>query len=295
MCRTALDAGASHGLARTLDVILGRPLTILAIVLGAALASRLARRSIKRGLKRLGAAGPRTETQEISLRAEKRIEALSTVLRSVVAAVIWGMAALMVLGEIGIDLGPLLAGAGVIGVAVGFGSQALVRDFLSGIFILIEDQFGVGDTVDVGEATGVVEAVSLRTTRLRSIDGVLWHVPNGEIRRVGNKSQHWSRALLDIQVAYGTDIAQARAVIKDVADAVWHESDDVLAEPEIWGVEALGASGIDIRLVVKTRPSAQWDVARQVRERIAAAFAEEGIEIPFPQQMVWHRTEAVGA
>ena len=295
MCRTALDAGASHGLARTLDVILGRPLTILAIVLGAALASRLARRSIKRGLKRLGAAGPRTETQEISLRAEKRIEALSTVLRSVVAAVIWGMAALMVLGEIGIDLGPLLAGAGVIGVAVGFGSQALVRDFLSGIFILIEDQFGVGDTVDVGEATGVVEAVSLRTTRLRSIDGVLWHVPNGEIRRVGHKSQHWSRALLDIQVAYGTDIAQARAVIKEVADAVWHESDDVLAEPEIWGVEALGASGIDIRLVVKTRPSAQWDVARQVRERIAAAFAEEGIEIPFPQQMVWHRTEAVGA
>jgi small conductance mechanosensitive channel len=202
------------------------------------------------------------------------------------------MALFMVLDQIGIDLGPMLAGAGIIGVAIGFGSQSLVKDFLAGIFILVEDQFGVGDTVDLGEAVGVVEVVSLRTTRLRSVDGTVWHVPNGEIGRVGNKSQHWSRALLDIQVAYTTDISEARAVIKDVADDVWREEPEaILEEPELWGVENLGAHGIDIRLVIKTQPSKQWEVSRLIRERIKLAFDERGIEIPFPQQTVWMRTE----
>jgi small conductance mechanosensitive channel len=264
--------------------------------------NRLARRLIKRTLMRLGAGGLQErarsalrETQELSIRSEQRVEALSTVLRSIVGVVIWTFAGFMVLGQLGIDLGPLLAGAGVVGLAIGFGSQALVRDFLAGLFILVEDQFGVGDVVDVGEATGKVEAVSLRTTRIRSIDGVLWHVPNGEIRRVGNQSQHWSRALLDVQVAYGTDLRHARDVIKRVADALWHEGDDVITEPEILGVENLAANGIDIRLSVDTQPSAQWRVARELRERLAAEFDREGIEIPFPQQTVWHRQDGLAA
>ena len=132
---------------------------------------------------------------------------------------IWVIAAFMILGQVGISLAPLLAGAGVIGVALGFGSQSLVKDFLSGMFILVEDQFGVGDIIDIdSQVSGVVEGVSLRTTRLRSVDGVVWHVPNGEIRMVGNMSQHWSRSLLDIEVAYETDIEQAKTVIKRVAD-----------------------------------------------------------------------------
>jgi small-conductance mechanosensitive channel len=163
------------------------------------------------------------ETREISLRAEQRIEALASVLGSVATFVVWSIAAFMVLGQLGIELGPLLAGAGILGVAIGFGSQALVRDFLSGVFILIEDQLGVGDIVDIdGQTTGTVEAVSLRMTRLRGVDGALWHVPNGEIRRVGNKSQHWSRAL---------------------------------------------------------------------RAQLKGAFEAADIEIPFPQQTVWHRTD----
>ena len=178
-------------------------------------------------------------------------------------------------------------------MAIGFGSQSLVRDFLSGAFILVEDQFGVGDIVDVGEASGTVEAVSLRTTRLRAIDGTVWHVPNGEIRRVGNMSQHWSRALLDIEVAYDTVVEHARAVIKRVADSVWSEDDGVLEEPELWGVEQLGANGVMLRLVVKTTPSQQWRVSRELRERIKVAFDEEGIEIPFPQQTVWHKPAEV--
>ena len=144
----------------------------------------------------------------------------------------------------------------------------------------MEDQFGVGDIVDLETGvTGVVEAVSLRTTRLRSVDGTVWHMPNGEIRRVGNMSQHWSRALLDVEVAYDTDIPHAREVIKRVADELWHESEHVLEEPDLWGVEDLGMNGIKIRLVVKTTPSEQWAVSRTLRERLKAAFDAERIEI----------------
>lgn len=302
-CEQVLDWTGNNDLARIADFALGKPLTILLILVVAAVVNRLVRRGIKRGLRRLSAGGVQErlgamrrrtpsaflETEEMSLRAGQRVEALASVLRSVASFVIWLTAAFMVLGELGVDLGPLLAGAGIIGVALGFGSQSLVRDFLSGLFILVEDQFGVGDIVDVGEASGVVEAVSLRTTRLRSVDGTVWHVPNGEIRRVGNMSQHWSRALLDVEVAYATDIDHAKTVIKRVADAVWKERPEVLEEPEIWGVENLGPSGVVIRLVVKTRPSEQWDVSRDLRQRLKAAFDEEGIEIPFPQQTVWYR------
>jgi small-conductance mechanosensitive channel len=288
------------------DFLIGAPLRIAAIVLIAAIVNRLARRGVRRGLAKVGQGGLRerfgqrgsrkrilADTDELTPRSAQRVEALSTVLRSLVTFAIWTIAGFMVLDQVGINLGPLLAGAGILGVAIGFGSQSLVKDFLAGVFILVEDQFGVGDTVDLGEAVGVVEVVSLRTTRLRSVDGTVWHVPNGEIGRVGNKSQHWSRALLDIQVAYTTDLAEARSVIKDVADDVWREQPEtILEEPELWGVENLGAHGVDIRLVVKTQPSKQWEVSRLIRERIKAAFDERGIEIPFPQQTIWMRTEA---
>jgi small conductance mechanosensitive channel len=226
----------------------------------------------------------------MSLRAEQRINALTSVLRSIATVVIFMIAIFMILGEVGLNLAPLLAGAGIVGIALGFGAQSLVKDFLSGLFILVEDQFGVGDIVDLDQQTsGTVEAVSLRTTRLRAVDGTVWHVPNGDIRRVGNKSQHWSRALLDVEVAYDTDIDHAKAVIKRVADGLWEEREDILEEPEVLGVESLGAHGIAIRLVVKTVPADQWKVMRALRQRIKDAFDAEGIEIPFPQQTIWVR------
>jgi small conductance mechanosensitive channel len=306
ICREVFNATHNGSIARIAEFVVGKPLAILIILGLAALASKLARRVVKRGLaklssggisERLGAVRDRApsslfETGEHQIRAAQRVEALATVLRSGISFVIWTVAAFMVLGQLGINLGPLIAGAGIIGVAIGFGSQSLVKDFLSGIFILVEDQFGVGDIVDVGEATGTVEVVSLRTTRVRSVDGTVWHVPNGEIRRVGNKSQHWSRALLDIEVGYGTDMAHVREVIKRVADVVWHENEGVvLEEPEVWGVEDLGANGVAIRLVVKTQPSKQWEISRKLRERVKLAFDDEGIEMPFPQQTVWMRME----
>lgn len=293
-CERVWEWTGNADLAKVADWVIGKPLTILLIVVVAAIVNRIVRRAIKRGLRRLTAGGVQErlgavrrltpsallETEELSLRAAQRVEALATVLRSVASFVIWLIAGFLILDELGVDLRPLLAGAGIVGVALGFGSQALVRDFLAGIFILVEDQFGVGDVVDLGEARGTVEAVSLRTTRLRSVDGTVWHVPNGEIRRVGNMSQHWSRALLDIEIAYNADIEQAKRVIKRVADEVWKERKEVLEEPEIWGVEKLGPDGIVIRLGVKTRPSEQWDVSRELRQRIKVAFDEEGIDVP---------------
>lgn len=142
------------------------------------------------------------------------------------------------------------------------------------------------------EAQGTVELVSLRTTRLRAVDGTVWQVPNGQIAKVGNKSQLWSRSLLDLEVAYDIDLDHAKQVIQAVADAVWSQEDSVLEQPDIWGVEALGANGVTIRLVVKTTPAEQWRISRLLRERIKAAFDEAGIDIPFPQQMVWHRPPA---
>ena len=178
--------------------------------------------------------------------------------------VIWVIAALLVLGELGINLAPLIAGAGIAGVALGFGAQNLVKDCVSGLFMLIEDQYGIGDVVDLGLATGPVERISLRTTVLRGQDGTVWHVPNGEIRRVGNRSKLWSVAVVDVVVAYHADLDLARQVVHDVATRVLEAEDfagDVLAAPEILGVESVSPDSVTLRLPVKTAPGAQFRAA----------------------------------
>jgi small-conductance mechanosensitive channel len=285
------------------DWALDVPLRILLIVIGAVIVARLASRaisgavrrsadsSLQQRLKAATAMAPALrESEEAAARSGQRVQAVSSVLAGAVSFVVYLIALFLVLAELGVDLAPLLAGAGVAGLAIGFGAQSLVKDCFSGVFILLEDQYAVGDIVDVGEATGVVENVSLRATRLRSVDGVVWHVPNGEIVRVGNMSQHWSRSLLDIEVAYDTDLKRAKELIAEVAGEYAETDEEVLDEPEVWGVEALGASGIVIRLVVKTKPSAQWRVSRELRERVKERFDAEGIEIPYPTQTLWMRS-----
>jgi len=274
--------------AKASDWFVAKPLTILIVLVLAFIATRVLSRSIRRFVHRVEAAA----AAETHARVVQRAETIGLVLRSLTRAIIAVIAGSTILGELGVELGPLIAGAGIAGVALGFGAQSLVKDFLSGMFMLVEDQFGVGDFIDVGEASGRVEAVSLRTTRLRSVDGTLWHVPNGEIHRVGNKSQEWSRALLDIEVSYATDLNKAQEIIKRQADEMWKHGelrDSILAEPEVWGVESLGAHGVAIRLVVKTLPADQWKVMRALRQSIKDAFDAEGIEIPFPQQTIWVR------
>lgn len=308
VCRTVFDLTHNRILAEASDILIVKPAKILLIIVVALLVNALVRRLVKRfvnGLKgervrrRLGSireASPEllTSAANQTVRTMQRAETVGALLRSATTFAVWAMAMLMVLGELGLNLGPLIAGAGIVGVALGFGAQNLVRDFLSGMFMIAEDQFGVGDIVDAGEASGVVEAVSLRTTRLRDINGTVWHIPNGTITRIGNKSQQWSRAVIDIDVAYDTDLDRAKRIISEVAAAVADDDEwraIILEPPEVWGVEQLGADGISLRLVVKTLPAQQFAVAREVRSRLKDRFDAEGIEIPFPQRVVWHRSD----
>lgn len=320
ICDWIYDVTGNEDLAEALGWFVERPLKVLFILLTAWVINRIVRSAIGRGERRMvrdreqkllerkeeEVSDGRFESMEHKAReknlelalaaeeAKQRAQTLGSILRSTASAVIFTIAILMALGEFDINLGPLIAGAGIAGIALGFGAQSIVKDFLSGFFMLVEDQYAVGDIVNVGEASGTVEAISLRTTQLRDVNGTLWYVPNGEIRRVANLSQQWARAVLDIEVAYDTDIAKATQVIKEVADSVWEEhlpKATILEEPEIWGVERFGESAIAIRLVVKTEPGEQFMAGRVIRGRLVDAFAREGIEIPFPQRVVWTRHE----
>jgi small conductance mechanosensitive channel len=302
ICEWTYDRTGSTAVTTAVDWFLARPLSVILIVVGAFIATRVARRLIKRWVAKLADHNAANEGGSVlgglggtsSIRAATRTRTIGTVSRGIVSALIWSVAFLLILGTYDVDLAPLIAGAGIAGVALGFGAQSMVKDFLAGFFMLIEDQFGVGDVIDVGEATGTVEAFSLRATTVRDVEGTVWHVPNGEIQRVGNKSQQWARALLDVSVAYGSDVREAQRIIKAVADEVWHEvewKDLLLEEPELWGVERLDPDGIAIRLVIKTQPAEQWKVMRELRVRIKEALDAAAIEIPFAQRTVWVRRD----
>ena len=305
-CETVYRITGVEVLGRIAGVMFPVVFEIALILIVAVVANRLARRAIKRferriaegGIGRLGGLGrgaPDQAAPNEAGRAASRTQTIGSVLRSITTGTIAVLAGTLILGALGINLGPLIAGAGIVGIALGFGAQNLVRDFLAGIFILLEDQYGLGDVVDVGDAgnvlaSGTVEGFTLRVTRLRDVQGTVWWVPNGEIRRVGNSSQLWARSLIDVRVAYGTEVEHATRVIKGVADAVWQDerwASQILEEPEVWGVEGFGVSEYLMRLVVKVEPARQWAVNRELRARLLAAFEQEGIEVP--QQTVWMR------
>jgi moderate conductance mechanosensitive channel len=297
LCLSVFRATGNALLAQGAEALIVRPARILVILAVAFVARRVLGRVIGRlaaGVQgKASAVAAGHERAATNVRGARRADTIGALLGSISGFAVWTIAGVMVLGELGLNLGPLIAGAGIVGVAIGFGAQNLVRDFVSGIFMMAEDQYGVGDVIDVGPATGTVEAVSLRTTRLRDVHGTVWHLPNGHIERVGNKSQQWSRALLDVEVSYLTDIAHATDVIKRTADAMCADPEFaglVLGQPEVWGVENLGADSVTIRLVLKTEPNEQFVLARELRARIKRAFDDAGIEIPFPQRSVWHRS-----
>jgi moderate conductance mechanosensitive channel len=309
ICRQVLESTDSESWARASDVLVAKPAHILLILVVAWVANRILHRAIRRFTERIANPEAQERIQRLrrhapdalqshgpeSLRSAARATTLSHLLRSATSVVVWTIAGVMILGELGVALGPLIAGAGIAGVALGFGAQSLVKDFISGTFMLIEDQYGVGDIIDAGEATGTVEAVSLRTTRLRDVNGTVWHIPNGNILRIGNMSQQWARALLDVSLATDTDVDHAQDVIKRVADSVWNDAEwhgEILEEPEVWGVERLGPDAIVIRLVVKTKPAEQFTVMRELRRRLLEAFTVEGVELPDPGRVVWVQRDA---
>ncbi|HTU75961.1 MAG TPA: mechanosensitive ion channel family protein [Trebonia sp.] len=220
------------------------------------------------------------EVAMIDERRHQRVRALGQILRSASSVTIFAIAGLVMLGDLGINLAPLLASAGVAGIAIGFGAQNLVRDYLTGIFILLEDQYGVGDAITVGKVTGTVETMTLRITRLRDINGVVWHIRNGTIDRVGNQSQGWARAVVDFPVPYTADLGTIRAILADVADSAWSDPAlraFMLEKPEVWGAQDVSSSEVTMRLVARTAPLRQWETERELRARVKAALDAAGI------------------
>jgi len=232
----------------------------------------------------------RRMAKKISEEVEKRTKTLSRVFVGIGIVLIVVVVALMILSEVGIDITPLIAGAGIAGIALGFGAQYLIRDLIGGLFVIIEDQYNVGDVVKTAGVIGIVEEINLRRTVLRDLDGIVHFVPNGESGVASNYTKEWSRVNLNISVAYGTDLDHAIAVINRVCaemaeEPYWGEA--ILKTPEVLRVDNLGDSGIDIKILGDTRPLRQWEIMGELRKRIKKVFDEEGIEIPWPHTKVY--------
>jgi small-conductance mechanosensitive channel len=293
LCSRVLEWTNNQWLANSSYVIIVKPLRIIGIIL----AAMLIRWLLHRAIRRLTASSSRAampallkplkeravataeEGQFIPERRRQRAEAIGSVLRSFVTAVVFTMAALLVVGELGFDLGPLLASAGIVGVALGFGAQSLVKDLIAGLFMLLEDQYGVGDTVDLGEATGVVETVGLRITTVRDARGVLWYIRNGEIIRVGNKSQGWAMVVIDIPIGF-VNSEQAISVLRTAAQTVADEpahATEFLEPPDVVGVEQLTVDGAVIRTIAKTTADGQIAVQRELRRALTEALESSGL------------------
>lgn len=232
------------------------------------------------GQEAVNQAAAQAEAALIDERRKQRVRALGAILRSAASVTIFVIAGFVVLGDLSINLAPLLASAGVVGVALGIGAQGLVRDYLAGVFMLVEDQYGVGDVITVGNATGTVEDVTLRVTRLRDVNGIVWHIRNGSIETVGNESQGWARAVIDFPVPFEADLATIRNLLQQTGAAMWNDPAwrvVMLEAPEVWGAQEVSSSGVVMRMVAKTAPLRQWEVEREMRARVKAALHEGGI------------------
>jgi moderate conductance mechanosensitive channel len=235
--------------------------------------------------------------QELSaVEIKKRMDTLETLGTNVIRLFVFLIALVMILGELDLDIGPAIAGLGVVGIAVGFGTQSIVRDYFTGALILIENQFSKGDVVTIAGVSGTVEDFSLRRTTLRDLDGVVHTVPNGEVKVASNRTRVWARINQDVTVAYGTDIEEATRVVNDVgtamaADPEWRRR--VMEAPHVERIEALGEYGVTIKVLGLVRATEQWAAGGELRKRLLAAFATHGIEIPRPQRVVLAREPTI--
>ena len=295
LCTWVLDQTKIQWLANSSYVIVVKPVRIILIIAIAMLIRWLLHRAISRLTATTSRAAMPALLKPLRERADKqqeaadntfiperrrqRAEAIGSVLRSFVTAVVFTMAVLLVMGELGFNLGPLLASAGIVGVALGFGAQSLVKDLIAGLFMLLEDQYGVGDSVDLGDAVGVVETVGLRVTTVRDMRGVLWYIRNGEIIRVGNKSQGWAMVVIDIPIGF-VNSEEATGVLRRAALALADEPEhatEFLEPPDVIGVETLTVDGATIRTIAKTTADGQIAVQRDLRRALTEALEESGI------------------
>jgi small conductance mechanosensitive channel len=281
--------------AAALQILLSTVLPILLILLIALLIIRTAHGFVhgivRRLLDREAAEGTAQELSAVEVK--KRIDTIDALATNAIKAFVAMIALVMILGKLNLDVGPAVAGLGVVGIAVGFGAQSLVKDYFNGALILIENQFAKGDVVTIAGVSGAVEDFSLRRTTLRDLNGVVHTVPNGEIRVASNMTRVWARINQDVLVAYGTDIERASGVVDDVgkammADPAWRRR--ILEAPHVERVEALGEYGITLKILGKVRAPEQWAAGGELRKRLLAAFATHGIEIPRPQRVVLDRS-----
>ncbi|MEU4560394.1 mechanosensitive ion channel family protein [Actinoplanes sp. NPDC023936] len=293
LCSRILEWTNNQWLANSSYVVIIKPLRIIGIIVIAMVIRWLLHRAIDRLAQSTSRASmpallkplkekvtvSAEEGQFIPERRRQRAEAIGSVLRSFVSALVFTISGLLVLGEFGFNLAPLLASAGIVGVAIGFGAQSLVKDLIAGLFMLLEDQYGVGDTVDVGEATGVVESVGLRITTVRDARGVLWYIRNGEIVRVGNKSQGWAMVVIDIPIGF-VNAEEAVSVMRAAAETVAAEPEhqtEFLEPPDVVGVEQLTVDGAVIRTIAKTTADAQPVLQGVLRRALTDALDAAGI------------------
>jgi moderate conductance mechanosensitive channel len=292
-CRMAWDVTHSTSAAQLVRVYLAGPvsegLRILFVIVVALIVRAAAHRVINKLTERAATATMPAAQEDGTERREQRARALGSILRSGVSIVVFGIAVLTILGDLGFDLTPLLLSTTVLGVALGFGAQNLVRDYLAGILMLVEDHYGVGDTINVNDATGTVEAMTLLSTQLRDVNGVVWHIRNGTIESVGNESQGWSRAVIDYPVPYEEDLARIRALMEQAAGSMFRERGWrklMLEKPEVWGAQELSSKEVTMRIVAKTAPMRQWEVARELRARVKATLDAAGVAPAGPDTIV---------
>jgi len=282
-CRVVWDISHNSQAAGLTDVFFTGPVKlafrIFFVVLLAVIIRFVVHRLIRRITRRAAQEPTGSDRGRVLFRErrQQRAAALGSVLENAASVIIFGIAAITILGDIGINLAPVLASAGVLGIAIGFGAQSLMQDFLAGIFMLMEDQYGVGDVVTIGLISGVVEAVSLRITTVRDVNGVAWHIRNGTISQAGNGSQGWARAVVDVPVPYDEDIPRARRLMTTAAARMWEEPawrEAILEEPELWGVQDLSTDAVTLRVAARTVPLRQFEVERELRERLKIALSE---------------------
>lgn len=285
-------------LARYSDTVISTGFRILLITVITVVIRFLLHRAIDRLIQAIAQGPPpgllrppgdpdsRRTTAPLSRRRAARARAIGSVLRSATSTTVYGVGFALALGALGVNLGPIIASAGIVGLAVGFGAQNLVKDLLSGLFMMVEDQYGVGDVVDLGEVSGTVEAVGLRVTTVRDVSGALWYVRNGEVLRVGNSSQGPSVAVVDLPIGHDADIAAASELAGRIAQELTAENGalaaDVLEPPEVLGVESISPESMTLRITATVRAGRQWAVQRALLAGIKDAFGQAGIPSPSP-------------
>ncbi|PRX50984.1 small conductance mechanosensitive channel [Prauserella shujinwangii] len=286
---TWLDQNASGLISGAINIAI---VVVVALVLRAVVGrviDQLTRRMVssRERLNRSRVGGRIVHAAETSRgeRQRQRARTIASVLKSVSTFVIFGVAFVTVLSQVGIDIAPILASAGVLGLAIGFGAQSLVQDFLSGLFMMVEDQYGVGDVIDAGDAVGTVEAVTLRITKIRDLNGGLWYVRNGEILRVCNMNQDWANAVVELPLDYSVDVDGAKDVIRRSIEEFAQDPEyaaKIVGAPEISGVVAIGNGAVTVRVLVTTQPGEQWALGRALRGHLKGALDRAGIKVAYP-------------